>query len=486
MKTKETVLKEVFGYDTFRLGQDVIIETILDETVPGVLCIMPTGGGKSLLYQIPAIIKDGLNVVVSPLISLMKDQVDTLIKKGVQVGFYNSSLTTKEKTEVINQINLGIMNILYVAPERFDDEDFVTLLKVNGINIFAVDEAHGISMAGPDFRPAYRRLKSVIDKVKPKQVVAVTATATPIVQNDICEQLGIPNAKKFIMGFYRDNLAIRVQEDDDRMGTIAKQVRDYAYKGIETGIVYAGTRANAETITEYLKKDYSVPATFYHAGLSSDKRTEVQDKWSKDGGIIVATCAFGMGIDKPDVRFVIHCGLPGNLEAWYQEIGRAGRDGKTSVCRLYWDMGQDYRLQNYFINLSCPPEDTVTAFWEWLNKEALVSDEITMTQAEMAEASGIDPGFISGCVSVVRSSGLLQSEKRGVYKVFHQSDGGASKLNLSSLTKKRKDKKDRLKEMISFAKNTKVCRMIQILNYFGDRSHSKPCGKCDVCFEKSS
>lgn len=484
MKTKEDILKEVFNYESFRYKQADIIDASFENGIKGVLAVLPTGGGKSLLFQIPALMQDGLSVVVSPLISLMKDQVDDMEKRGIQVATYNSTMTDSAKEGVLNAIKLGYLQLLYVAPERFDDDDFVFLLKNVGVNMFAVDEAHSVSMWGHDFRPSYKRLKKHIEKIQPKQVIAVTATATPLVQNDICTSLGIPNAKRFVTGFFRENLSIRIKTcfENEKFEEIAAQISDYDKIGHKTGIVYAGTRKNAEFIAEELK-NYNIAATFYHAGMTAKERTQIQDSWFNYGGIIVATNSFGMGINKADVRFVIHANMPGNLESWYQEIGRAGRDGKLSVCRMYVDTGKDVQLNNFFINMTCPPADKVEQFWEWLWEESQKDPIITMTQAQMAEAADLEECFVGGCMAVLRASKIIETEKRGCYKVKLFNSAAEATIDWQGAKVRRQQKQERLREMLEFAKNDKHCRMLNIMNYFGEKSTAE-CGKCDVCVKK--
>lgn len=485
MKTKEQILKEIFGYDKFRLKQDEIIDSIFTQGINGVLAVLPTGGGKSLLFQIPALMQEGLSIVVSPLISLMKDQVDELERKGIQVATYNSSLTEKEKDGVINAIRLGYLQILYVAPERFDDDDFVFLLKTTGVNVFAIDEAHSISQWGHDFRPSYKRLNKHITKINPKQVIAVTATATPIVQKDICNSLNIPNAKTFVTGFARNNLSIKIKlcDEHEKSDEIATQVSEYAKLGHNNGIIYSSTRKNAEYISSELKNTFNVDATFYHAGMTPDERTRIQDNWFKYGGIIVATNSFGMGINKSDVRFVIHANMPGNLESWYQEIGRAGRDGLLSVCKMYVDTSKDVQLNNFFINMACPPVETVKKFWEWMWYETKYHNIINMTQKEMAEHSDIEDSFIGGCISILRASKLIETEKRGSYKVKQFATAEEAPIDWMTAKNRRQQKQTRLKEILEFSKNTKDCRMNAIMKYFGENS-TEVCGKCDTCQKK--
>lgn len=485
---KTKVLRETFGFEQFRKGQSEIIDCVLDPSIPGVLVIMPTGGGKSLLFQIPSIVYGGINIVVSPLISLMKDQVDTLQSKGVEAYCFNSSLSKKDKDSVRNAIQMGIVDILYVAPERFEDNDFTEMLANEKINVFAVDEAHSISTWGHDFRPSYTKLKGVIDKLCPTQVVALTATATPKVQDDICEQLGMKKAKRFINGFYRDNLILKIDDSckgNARIDKIVKKVNSYHKKGIYTGIIYTGTRKNAENICGRLN-NFGVETTFYHGGMKDKDRKEIQDKWAKNGGTIVATCAFGMGIDRPDVRFVIHANMPGNIESWYQEIGRAGRDGKPSVCQMYFSYGEDMFLQRFFIDMSNPPPEDVEKFWHWLNSEALEHDQfngkvlIKMTQNEMAEQSGINPAIIGACIGILKKNNIVKTIGRGQYEVTCYTKAELAPINYGLLKLKREEKTQHLQNMVRFINDKTKCRFKNILTYFGYKMVDD-CGKCDWC-----
>jgi len=484
---KLKILQDKFGYQNFRKGQDEIIDAVLDPSVPGILGIMATGGGKSLLFQIPSLIYKNMTIVVSPLISLMKDQVDTLQKLGIEAYYYNSSLTSKEKKSVLNCLQMGIVDILYVAPERFDDSSFIEMLVELGVDLFAVDEAHCISAYGHDFRPSYTRLKSVIDKIGPKQIIALTATATPRVQNDICEQLGIKNAKRFIKGFYRDNLIVKIEYSSgkERFTKVVRKVQGYHKKGYMTGVVYTGTRKNAELICKRLQSS-GVKTTFYHAGLSDKERKKVQEEWAENGGTIVATCAFGMGIDKSDVRFVIHANMPGNLEAWYQEIGRAGRDGNPSVCQLYYS-GEDRYLQEFFIDLSNPTPDSVKEFWYWLNDYAMQENSfggkviLKMTQSKMADESGIKN--VSACINALKKAKVVKTIAKGIYEITIFDNADNAPIDYELLEKKREEKIDRLIEMFNFVNDNSQCRFHHILGYFGDTMKYR-CGKCDWCQKK--
>jgi len=281
----------------------------------------------------------------------MKDQVDFLKSKNIPAGLYNSSITESEKKLIENKLMNNNLKLLYVAPERFGDQKFSELLKLsNKISLFAVDESHCISSWGHDFRPSYRLLREVIQFLKPERVIALTATATKRVQDDICKQLNIVHAKKFIHGFYRPDLSIIVKTCNSlsKIEHVIKRTIQYVNMDMPTGIIYSPTRNLAEQIHEKLRQE-NINSTLYHAGLSDSVRETTQTNWMKNGGVVVATIAFALGIDKPDVRFIIHAGLPSSIENYYQEIGRASRDGKGAKCIMFVDTFRDIELQKFFI-----------------------------------------------------------------------------------------------------------------------------------------
>lgn len=484
---KYEVLKDIFSFDSFRTNQAEIIDNIFDENNKGLLVVMPTAAGKSILYQLPALLMDGLSIVISPLISLMKDQVDYLKSKNIAVDFYNSSLLESEKKNIHQKLMRQELKLLYVAPERFADQKFTQALKAtNKIGLFAVDESHAISTWGHDFRPSYRLLKDAITFLEPKQVIALTATATNRVQKDICKQLNIPNAKKFIAGFYRQDLSLIVKtcNASSKINHIVKKVSSYVNSGVKTGIVYAQTRKFAEEICDYLK-DENIPAVLYHAGLDDKTREITQTNWSKNGGIVVATIAFGLGIDKPDVRFVLHAGIPASIENYYQEIGRASRDGKGAECIIYFDTMKDIGLQKFFINMSYPPANNIESFWEWCCSKVDTDNILMMTQKQMeAECDSFMTGcYVSGCVSKLRENSLIETVGRGKYKINTNIDLQQN-FNFNKLEENRRTKLDTLNEMVEFLTNTNFCRMLQILEYFNDYSRVVKCGKCDICVSK--
>lgn len=340
---KET-LKKYFGYDEFRPLQKEIIEKVLQ----GKDCVvlMPTGGGKSLCYQLPALMLNGLTIVISPLISLMKDQVDALCLNGVPASLINSSIGPKKIRQTMEQAQEGALKILYVAPERFSTPGFEDFLRTLKISLIAVDEAHCISEWGHDFRPDYRNLQQLRFKFPKTPIIALTATATQKVRQDIINQLALDNPEIFISSFNRPNLSYEVLPKKDSFESIISLLASYRN---ESAIIYCFSRNDTEKLARDLN-DYGFLAAPYHAGLSAKDRKENQDKFIHDEiKIIVATIAFGMGIDKPDVRLVIHHSLPKSVEGYYQETGRAGRDGLPARCVLLYSYGDKFKHE-FFIS----------------------------------------------------------------------------------------------------------------------------------------
>lgn len=338
-----TILKKYFGYEEFRPLQEEIIDNVLAKK--DALVIMPTGGGKSLCYQLPALRLDGLTLVVSPLIALMKDQVDALKANGVPAEFINSSLLPEEISRIQKEARNGKIKLLYVAPERLAGGAFNSFLETINVQLIAIDEAHCISEWGHDFRPEYRNLKKLRKDFPSIPVIALTATATIKVRMDIVEQLNLQDAKIFLRSFNRENLTYFVQPKRgvfDELMVLLEKHKD------QSVIIYCSSRKTTEELAQDLRKA-KYAALPYHAGLDQQKRSATQEKFIRDEiSIIVATIAFGMGIDKPDVRLVVHYDLPKSLEGYYQETGRAGRDGLASECVLFYSYGDKIK-QDYFI-----------------------------------------------------------------------------------------------------------------------------------------
>lgn len=345
-KAKEA-LSKYFGYDEFRDAQEKVIESILNKK--DTVAIMPTGAGKSICYQIPALLIQGVTIVISPLISLMKDQVDSLKEMGVKATFINSSLNNLEIQERIFNANMGMYDLIYLAPERLESEEFCRSLNELNISLIAVDEAHCVSQWGHDFRPSYTRISRFIEGLEKRPIVtAFTATATKMVREDILKLLALKDPQVFVTGVNRENLKFIVIKGEDKDEFIYNYLSNNKGK---TGIIYTSTRKEAENLYRKLeRKGHKVGV--YHAGLGDAERRKIQEAFSFDNiDIIVATNAFGMGIDKSNVRYVIHYNMPKNMEAYYQEAGRAGRDGEESDCILLFSP-RDIQIQKYFIDQS--------------------------------------------------------------------------------------------------------------------------------------
>lgn len=355
-------LRRYFGYASFRNGQERLIGAILEGR--DALGVMPTGAGKSICYQLPAVLLPGVSLVVSPLISLMKDQVDALTETGIPATYINSSLSAQETNERLRGMLQGRYKLVYIAPERLESERFVSLIRQIRIPLVAVDEAHCVSQWGHDFRPSYMGIVRLLAHIEPRPVMAAfTATATDVVKQDIVQRLQLADPVRVTTGYTRDNLALSVVRNADKRDFLARYVRE---RPGQAGIVYAATRREVESVQQYLKS-LGIAAGKYHAGLSEEEREAAQDAFLRDDlQVIVATNAFGMGIDKSNVRFVVHYNMPKNLEAYYQEAGRAGRDGEPGECVLLYSPA-DTATQKFFIEQSEADEERKRNDYRLLN-----------------------------------------------------------------------------------------------------------------------
>ncbi|MGB7328679.1 MAG: RecQ family ATP-dependent DNA helicase [Rubripirellula sp.] len=401
-----TTLLSRFGLTAFRPGQRDVVDAIA--AGKDVMCVMPTGGGKSLCYQLPSLARAGTTIVVSPLIALMKDQVDTLQGIGIAAKLINSTLSAAEQTEVMNEMASGKLDLVYVAPERLRNSRFLDACRTANVTLLAVDEAHCVSEWGHDFRPDYSRLGRFRQRyLNNVQTIALTATATPVVRDDVIEILGLQAPKTFVTGFARTNLRFGVthskteQEKNDAL---------LAYLKSQTGagIIYAATRKRCEEIADWLPEKAGRPIGVYHAGLDPVQRRQVQEEFMSGRlSAIVATNAFGMGIDKSDIRFVVHYNLPGSLEAYYQEAGRAGRDGGNSDCRLMFSYSDRY-IQEFFIDSRYPSKATVKKVYEYLLTRE--EDPIELTLEQVREAINVKDGSeaIGTAETLLAKSGVLR------------------------------------------------------------------------------
>ena len=401
-------LKTHFGYDNFRTGQREVVEKLLSGK--SLLGAFPTAFGKSICYQLPGLMSPGLTVIISPLISLMKDQVDTLQGKGIDsVGLLNSSLTPEEHQQELKRLADGEIKLLYVSPERFRSRRFLNTLKSHKVSLFVVDEAHCISQWGHDFRPDYLALRTAIQAVKPYSVVLFTATATPEVREDIVKQLKVEKCETLIQSVERPNLKFSICEvpgEPEKHQLLTKQLEQLIGKGI----VYAGTRRQTEEIAEHLKGE-GYRADFYHGAREESERTRVQEAFFDDTAagieIVVATNAFGMGIDKPDIRYVIHWTIAGSLEHYYQEAGRAGRDGKDSQCILFFCSG-DRRLHEHFMEESAPNKLDLLNLLKLIEDSPSVGKFRMVKVQEMESESEIDESKIRVGISYLEKLGFLE------------------------------------------------------------------------------
>ncbi len=469
LKQAARVLRDVFGYGEFRPGQSDVIEAVLAKR--DTLAVMPTGGGKSVCYQVPALLdQKGLTLVVSPLLALMKDQVDALRAMGVPAAAINSTVSIDEQRQVLADAAEGQVRLLYVAPERFGAGGFMAALRGLSVCLLAIDEAHCISQWGHDFRPSYRELGDIRARIGNPPIVALTATADPRVRDDIVARLGLRNPTVHVAGFDRPNLkfeVVRTSSLKEKFEGIAEQLR--ALKD-ESAIVYCGTRKRVEEITDSLQRA-GVKCARYHAGMPDEDRKRIQNAFARDSlRVIVATNAFGMGIDKPDVRAVIHHDMPDSLESYYQEAGRAGRDGGPANCTLYYST-RDRSLREFFIEMAHPEASRVVDVYR-----DLVKHEGNRVHIRELMQEDDEPGINAALQSLV-DSGL--ATRRGYSVAATRLDGEAD-IDTAGLEAHREHSFHKLDAMENYARS-RTCLRARILEYFGDTEHEPACGNCGPC-----
>jgi ATP-dependent DNA helicase RecQ len=474
--TIRRLLNTVFGIQQLRDGQQRVIDSVLDGK--DTLAIMPTGSGKSLCYQIPARILEGMTVVVSPLISLMKDQHEKLNEMGIRAVQVNSSLGAEEEREALAAIRENRCEIVFCTPERLVMAEFVEVLKEVKIALVVVDEAHCISQWGHDFRPAYLEMAGAIEALGRPPVLALTATATEEVVDDIGRQLNRPRMNVINTGVYRPNLHYRVLQvtnPDEKLQEALRLVRETEGKGI----VYAATVKMADEMYQLLAEQ-GESVTIYHGKLPAAERKLNQDLFMNDERrVMVATNAFGMGIDKPDTRFVIHMQIPANLEAYYQESGRAGRDGKDAECTLLF-LQDDKRVQQFFLVKHYPTAEEIRAVYEAVRE---LADKEPATPDRVDEAAGdLAGGHLTVCLKLLKDAKLLRQSRKLAYNVTAQEPKQSLFEAMAAVYRQKQEHdKEALEQMVSYAVSG-FCRWKLLLDYFGDEVEGfEKCCRCDNC-----
>lgn len=468
LRRARAVLRDVFGFATFRPGQEAVIADVLAGR--DTLVVMPTGGGKSICFQVPALALDtGLTLVVSPLLALMKDQVDALRAMGVAAAAVNSTQETAEQRSVLAACAEGRVRLLYVAPERFQSGSFMAALRAIPIARLAIDEAHCISQWGHDFRPSYRDLGAVRERLGSPPTVALTATADPLVRRDIIERLRLREPTVHVAGFDRPNLrfeTLRVASLGEKAEAVAEELG--SLRGA-SAIVYCATRKRTEELVAELQRR-GIRCAAYHAGLPDSERRRIQEAFTRDTvRVIVATNAFGMGIDKPDVRLVIHHDLPDSLESYYQEAGRAGRDGEPARCLLLYSP-RDRDLREYFIDLAHPAGERVLEIYRAV---AGAGGRRVHVRDLMREED--EPGF-NAAVQALVESGLVA--KQG-WTLVATGSGGEERIDTAMLEAHREHSFRKLDAMEAYA-TSRTCLRARILAYFGEPPPAS-CGNCGPC-----
>ncbi len=475
-----------FGHPAFREGQRETIRQVLNGE--DVVLVMPTGSGKSLCYQLTAMLMPGVTIVVSPLIALMKDQVDALETKGIAATFINSSISAGEMTQRLNGVRSGRFKLVYIAPERFRNRQFREVLSQCDLSLLTIDEAHCISQWGHDFRPDYLNLKSVAADFPAARILAVTATATPEVRGDIIVQLGMdgtvrPAPSVIVTGFARPNLYLKVERCATHRHKFLRLKSVIEKHGC--GIVYCSTRKMVERVAAMLA-DSGISALIYHGAMSDNNRSETQNRFMADRSpVVVATNAFGMGVDRGDLNFVVHWDIPGSLEAYYQEVGRAGRDGQAAWCELLFNYA-DIRTQQFFLDGANPTENDVLKLWQAVQLSCMAEGEVTRTQDEWAAQADIKNSMTVGSVmAMMERAGLIEREmlpgnRSFTVRLTADSDLAGLTPQIRGLKTKRDRDQHKLTRLLQFI-DTPGCRHAFVLNYFGERIEAGGCGGCDRC-----
>jgi ATP-dependent DNA helicase RecQ len=469
----QKLLRERFGHHEFRDGQERVVRALLDGR--DALAILPTGGGKSLVYQLTAELLPGLTVVVSPLLALMKDQVESLRAHGIDVALINSHQSQSESEQALEDARTGHVKLLYVSPERFDDAEFMAQARQISVSLFVVDEAHSISEWGHNFRPAYLTLPEAIVRLGQPTILALTATATPYVRRDIVERLGMREPLVVVRGTDRPNLfleVVRVEQETEDRRVVQELLEDDDPVMHGSGIIYTATTRAARDTAGWLRA-WGIAADYYHGQRTKRDRERVQNAFmSGDLRVICATNAFGMGVDKPDVRFVIHRDIPASVESYYQEAGRAGRDGHAARCTLIYRPGDLGRAAFIASGGELTREELVQARAGLLQ---LNGQGATLT--DLQTVTGLGKADVVRLVEVLLEHGIAQ-QRRGRVRL-RVADFDPQEVSLEREEHRRAYERSRLDMMRAYAE-LRECRRRYILNYFGEEPEWQACGNCDV------
>lgn len=467
LDTYRQLMSEWFGFSELRPAQEAVLSAL--ET-SNVFTVAPTGSGKSMSYMLPAL-RSGKVLVVSPHIALMQDQVESLQANGVNAAFINSTLTNASKRQTYLDFRSGKISLLYTSPESLANRRFISGLAAIDLNLLAIDEAHCVSEWGHTFRPEYLRLKEVREALGSPRTIGLTATATPLAREDIVRRLGLEDSEQIVNSIVRDNLKFSVQSamsNEQKRELLVQYVT--TRKGL-SGIVYVGSRKRTDELADVLV-DSGVKAMSYHAGLDAETRRDTQRAFMTDEvDVIVATNAFGLGVDKPDVRFIVHFDMPGRLEAYYQEAGRAGRDGETAECELIYT-GWSRNAPEYFISQDHPDDDQVREFWHEMLQRPEPDGEYGYELYDVRRDGQVM------ALRAMQDSGLVADD--GVTLL---SRDPAVHINTGVITRHMHYELEMLAGMVEFA-TTSACRLNVVLNYFGE-STGDVCGRCDNCMASS-